>query len=190
MILLILFLVFLQIGSLAFGGGYAILPFIQNIVVDGYGWLNIKEMTDIVTISQMTPGPIAINAATFVGTKMAGIVGSIVSTLSTILPQIIIMTLLAKLFFSNKKIGFMDNIIKSLRPAVASLIFIASINMIKGSVFKGAQFDVYSISLVAFISFIIGFILFSRKVGIIKLIVLGAILGIVLTLLQDKLLFI
>lgn len=185
MILIKLFLIFLQIGSLAFGGGYAILPFIKNIVVDQYAWLTINEMTDIVTISQMTPGPIAINAATFVGTKVYGIIGSIVATIATIIPQIIIMTILAKLFFSSKEISFMDKIIKALKPAVAGLIFIASLNMFFESVFNSSYFTLANISIVGAITFIIGFILYSKKMGIIHLIAIGAFLGVILTLLTD-----
>ena len=70
-----LFLSFLQIGAFSFGGGYAAMPLIQNQVVTLHGWLNLAEFTDLVTISQMTPGPIAINAATFVGTRIAGTPG-------------------------------------------------------------------------------------------------------------------
>ena len=185
MILIKLFLVFIQIGSLAFGGGYAILPFIKNIVVDQYAWLTINEMTDIITISQMTPGPIAINAATFVGTKVYGVIGSVVATTATIIPQIIIMTILAKLFFSSKEISFMDKIIKALKPAVAALIFIASLNMFLSSVFNGTNISFNQISIIGAITFVVGFILYSRKMDIIKLIGIGALLGIILSLIID-----
>lgn len=184
--ILTLFLTFLQIGALAFGGGYAILPFIQQLVVESHGWLTLSEMTDIVTISEMTPGPIALNAATFVGTKISGLLGSITATSAIIIPQLIIMILLAKLYFSDREITFMSKIIKALRPAVAGLIFIATINMIKGSIFQGTNFEFSSISIVATISFVVGFILYNMKVSLIKLISLGAVLGIVLTLVIDK----
>lgn len=189
-ILLVLFFAFLQIGALAFGGGYAILPFIQEIVVENHQWLTQREMTDIVTISQMTPGPIALNGATFVGTKVYGILGSIVATSAIIIPQLIIMVTLASLYFSDKEIGFMDKIIRALRPAVAGLIFIATINMIEGSIFNGLGFNLANISYVALISFIVGFILYKRKMGMIKLIIIGAFLGISLSLLFDKIIFV
>lgn len=184
-LLIKLFIVFIQIGTLAFGGGYAILPFIQDLVVNQHGWLSIREMTDIVTISQMTPGPIALNAATFVGTKISGIIGSIVATSAIIIPQLIIMIILAKLYFSDKEIKFMDKIIKALRPAVAGLIFIATLDMIFGSVFNGISLEISSISIVALITFAIGLFLYIKKVGMIKIIGLGALLGIVLTLIKD-----
>lgn len=185
MILLQLFLTFLQIGFLAFGGGYAILPFIQNLVVEKHGWLSFREMADVVTISQMTPGPIALNGATFVGTKIAGFSGSIVASTAIILPQLIIMILLAKLYFSDREILFMTKIIKALRPAIAGLIFIATLDMMHESIFNGLNLAFSNISYVALFTFIVGFILYVKKVEMVKLISIGAILGIVLTLLQD-----
>ena len=76
-----LFLSFFQIGLLSFGGGYAAMPLIQGQVVQGHGWLSMSEFTDLITISQMTPGPIAVNSATFVGIKIAGIPGALVQRL-------------------------------------------------------------------------------------------------------------
>ena len=86
MIYLQLFLSFLQIGLFSFGGGYAAIPLIQGQIVDQHGWLSMAEFTDLITISQMTPGPIAINSATFVGIKIAGLPGAAVATLGCILP--------------------------------------------------------------------------------------------------------
>mgnify|MGYP000563833095 CR=1 FL=1 len=98
MIYLQLFLSFLKIGAFSFGGGYAAMPMIQQQVVDAYHWLSVSEFGDLVTISQMTPGPIAVNSATFVGLKIAGIPGAIVATAGCILPSCIIVTILAKLY--------------------------------------------------------------------------------------------
>lgn len=178
MILFTLFITFLQIGFLAFGGGYAILPFIQDLVVNKHQWLSIREMTDVVTISQMTPGPIALNAATFVGTKLNGILGSIIATTAVILPQILIMSILAYLYFRDKEISFMQKIIKALRPAVAGLIFIATLDMIHSSIFNISTINIQNINYIALIGFIVGFILYIKKVDIIKIFIIGAILGI------------
>ena len=82
-------------GLFSIGGGYAALPLIQSRVVDAYGWLNMGEFTDIVTISQMTPGPIAINAATFTGTRVAGAAGAVVATLGYVLPSFVIVLIFA-----------------------------------------------------------------------------------------------
>lgn len=95
MICLQLFFSFLQIGLFSFGGGYAAMPLIQGQVVTQHGWLSMTEFTDLVTISQMTPGPIAINSATFVGIKIAGIPGALAATIGCILPSCIIVTLIA-----------------------------------------------------------------------------------------------
>ena len=86
MIYLQLFLSFLQIGLFSFGGGYAAMPLIQDQVVTAHGWLSMPEFTDLITISQMTPGPIAINSATFVGMKIAGVPGAIAATVGCVFP--------------------------------------------------------------------------------------------------------
>ena len=96
MILLIeLFLVYFQIGLFAFGGGYAAMPLIQNLVVEGKGWLTMAEYADLTTIAEMTPGPIIINSATFVGQKMAGLPGALICTLGAVTPSLIIVLTLA-----------------------------------------------------------------------------------------------
>ena len=98
MIYLQLFLSFLQIGMFSFGGGYAAMPLIQGQVVTAHHWLSMEEFTDLITISQMTPGPIAINSATFVGTKIAGTGGALAATFGCILPSCIIVTCIARLY--------------------------------------------------------------------------------------------
>ena len=103
MIYLKLFFSFLQIGLFSFGGGYAAMPLIQEQVVSQHDWLTMTEFTDLITISQMTPGPIAINAATFVGSKIAGIPGSVAATCGCILPSCIIVTLIAWFYLRYKK---------------------------------------------------------------------------------------
>ena len=90
-----LFLSFFQISLFSFGGGYAALPLIQGQVVNVHHWLSMTEFTDLITISQMTPGPIAINAATFVGMKLTGMPGAVVATLGYITPSCIIVTVIS-----------------------------------------------------------------------------------------------
>ena len=117
-----LFLSFFQISLFSFGGGYAALPLIQGQVVNVHHWLSMTEFTDLITISQMTPGPIAINSATFVGTKIAGIPGAVVSTLGCILPSCILVTLLAWLYLKYQKMDLLQSVLQSLRPAVVAMI--------------------------------------------------------------------
>jgi len=95
MILLKLFWSFFQIGMFSIGGGMAAIPLIQNQVVNLHHWLTLTEFTDLITIAEMTPGPIAINSATFVGIRIAGIPGAIISTVGCIFPSCIIVSLLA-----------------------------------------------------------------------------------------------
>ena len=107
MIYLELFLSFLQIGLFSFGGGYAAMPLIQGQVVNGHHWLSMTEFTDLITISQMTPGPIAVNSATFVGIKIAGIPGALIATLGCILPSCIIVTLIASLYLKYRNLSLL-----------------------------------------------------------------------------------
>ena len=125
-----LFLSFFQIGLLSFGGGYAAMPLIQGQVVQGHGWLSMSEFTDLITISQMTPGPIAVNSATFVGIKIAGIPGALVATFGCILPSCILVTLLAKLYLKYREMAMLQGILHSLRPAVVAMIGSAGISIL------------------------------------------------------------
>lgn len=122
-----LFLSFLKVGLFSIGGGYAAMPLIQSQVIDLYGWLDVGEFTDLVSIAEMTPGPIALNAATFVGTRVAGLGGALIATAGCVLPSLIIVSLL---FFIYKKFGKLDaiqKVLSYLRPAV--IAFIASAGM-------------------------------------------------------------
>ena len=106
MSLISLFLVFLFIGAYNFGGGYAMIPLIISMVVDKYGWIGMNDFINFVTISQITPGPIAINLATFVGYTVGnGVIGSIITTMAVVLPSFILITLIV--FFMQK---FKDNV--------------------------------------------------------------------------------
>ena len=102
MIYLQLFWSFFQIGLFSIGGGYAAMPFIQAQVVELHHWLEMTEFTDLVTIAEMTPGPISINSATFVGTRIAGFWGALTATLGCIAPSILIVSILAFVYFHFK----------------------------------------------------------------------------------------
>ena len=113
---------FFQIGLFGIGGGYAAMPLIQNQVVTQHQWLTMEEFVDVVTISQMTPGPIAINSATFVGIRVAGYGGALVATLGCVLPSFIIVLILAKIYCKYRELSVMQGILSGLRPAVVALI--------------------------------------------------------------------
>lgn len=125
-----LFLSFLQIGAFSFGGGYAAIPLIQEQVVNVHGWLTLQEFTDLITISQMTPGPIAINSATFVGIKIGGIVGAIIATFGCILPSCIIVSLLAYIYTKYRNMDVIQGALSTIRPAVVAMIASAGLSMI------------------------------------------------------------
>ena len=130
MLLLKLFFSFIQVGLFSVGGGYAAMPLIQGQVVTLHGWLTMSEFTDLITISQMTPGPIAVNSATFVGLKVAGIGGAAVATAGCILPSCILVTLLAKLYLRYRKMDLLQGILGMLRPAVVALIASAGVSIL------------------------------------------------------------
>ena len=139
MIYLQLFLSFLQIGLFSFGGGYAAMPLIQEQIVDTHGWLSMSEFTDLITISQMTPGPIAINSATFVGIKIAGLAGAAVATAGCILPSCVIVTLLAKIYLKYRNVKTFQSVLDSLRPAVVAMIAAAGVSILTSAFWKNAD---------------------------------------------------
>lgn len=130
MIYLQLFLSFLQIGAFSFGGGYAAMPLIQEQVVTLHSWLTMDTFTNLVTIAEMTPGPIAVNAATFVGTQVAGAGGAVIATLGCILPSCIFVTLLSYLYLKYRKMTLLQGILASLRPAVVAMIAKAGVSIL------------------------------------------------------------
>lgn len=130
MILLELFLSFIRIGLFSIGGGMAAIPLIKDQIVDIHGWLALTEFVDLITIAEMTPGPIAINSATFVGTKVAGLPGALVATAGVVLPSIIIVLTLAYIFNRFNDVAIIQGILKGLRPAVIALIASAGVTIL------------------------------------------------------------
>ena len=151
MIYLKLFWAFFQVGLFSIGGGYAALPLIQNQVVDTYGWLNMSEFSDIITISQMTPGPIAINTATFVGIRVGNIPGALIATFGCILPPCVIVLILAILYKKYKNLRTVQGVLGSLHPAVIGMIAAAGLSIIINALWGGnaITIDVKSVDFVA-----------------------------------------
>lgn len=184
MIYLELFWSFVQVGLFCVGGGYASMPLIQAQVIDVHGWLSMSEFIDIFTISQMTPGPIGINAATFVGMKVAGFLGAIVATLGFVTPSFILGIILAKLFFKYGNIGVIKGILNSLRPAVVALICSAGMSFIFLALFNTEKMpiNVADIDYLGLFVLIVVFIAVRKKVGIIKILAGSGVLGLILGL--------
>ena len=184
MIYLELFWSFVQVGLFCVGGGYASMPLIQAQVIDVHGWLSMSEFIDIFTISQMTPGPIGINAATFVGMKVAGFLGAIVATLGFVTPSFILGIILAKLFFKYGNIGVIKGILNGLRPAVVALICSAGMSFIFLALFNTEKMpiNVADIDYLGLFVLIVAFIAVRQKVGIIKILAGSGVLGLILGL--------
>lgn len=147
MVYLKLFLSFLQIGLFSIGGGYAALPLIQNQVVSLHGWLSLSEFADVISIAEMTPGPIAINAATFVGIQIAGLPGALIATLGCVLPSCIIVLLLAYLYQKYKSMALMQGALAGLRPAVVAMIASAGLTILLLSLFGANEISLSTIDL-------------------------------------------
>ncbi|MFX0549390.1 chromate transporter [Hathewaya histolytica] len=172
MILFTIFLTFFKIGLFSFGGGYAMLPLIQQEVINVNHWLSNSEFIDLVAISQVTPGPIAINSATYVGYKAGGVLGSIAATLGVIIPSTIIMILFCKFFFTFKNNDYVEKAFKGLRPTAIGLIAAAALLIADSSfidyksvlIFLGALVASYKFKLnpilLTFISAIIGILIY------------------------------
>lgn len=130
MIYLELFWSFFQIGLFSIGGGYAAMPLIQHQVVDAHPWLTMTQFADIMTIAEMTPGPIAINCATFVGIRVAGLPGAIIATLGCILPSCMIVMTLAYIYYRFRNLTIVQGVLAGLRPAVVAMIASAGISLL------------------------------------------------------------
>ena len=138
MIYVELFLSFLKVGLFSVGGGYAAIPLIQSQVVEGKNWITMSEFTNLVTIAEMTPGPISVNSATFVGTRIAGMPGALAATAGCVLPSCILVTLLAKIYLKYRNLSLLQGVLKSLRPAVIAMIAAAGVSILVTS-FWGAS---------------------------------------------------
>ena len=158
MIYLQLFYTFFKIGLFGFGGGYAMLSMIQGEVVTRYDWVSSQEFTDIVAISQMTPGPIGINAATYVGfTSTGSVVGSVIATFAVVLPSFILMLTISKFFLKYQKHPVVESIFSGLRPAVVGLLASAALVLMNVENFGSPTTDTYSF-VISIIIFLVAFI--------------------------------
>ncbi len=137
-----LFLSFIQVGIFSVGGGYSAIPLIQNQIVEKNNWLTMTEFADIVTIAEMTPGPILINAATFVGISIAGVPGAIIASLGSILPSAIIVLVLAYLFKKYSDLTAVKGILSGLRPAIVALIASAGLSLLALALWENKNFSV------------------------------------------------
>lgn len=158
-----LFISFFKIGLFSFGGGYAALALIQQEVVVENGWLAVGEFNDLITISQMTPGPIALNSATFVGQRVAGFPGSLAATMGCILPSAIIVGALSYFYKKYKDLDLMTDVLKFLRPAIVVMILIAGLDILKTALFDVKAIEIANLDFKMLGLFIGAFIIMQKK---------------------------
>ncbi len=190
MIYLELFYEFFKIGLFTFGGGYAMIPLVKEAVLNN-NWMEPEKFSSLIGICESTPGPVAVNMATFVGTSQAGILGGLCATIGVVLPSLIIILLIASILnkFANNK--HFKNFIKGVKPVVTALILSTGLIILLeciGVSIKVSEihFDFKILSLVIFVIIALMYIfiykVFNKKITSIQLIIISAILGIVLSL--------
>ena len=164
MIYLELFWSFFQIGLFSIGGGYAAMPLIQNQVVDVHPWLTMTQFADIMTIAEMTPGPIAINSATFVGIQVAGLPGAVISTLGCVFPSCVIVMTLAFIYYRFRGLNLIQGVLAGLRPAVVAMIASAGISLLIMALYgqRTIPVDLVSIDFAALVMFLLGFVILRK----------------------------
>jgi chromate transporter len=173
MIYVQLFWVYLKIGLFSFGGGYAMLSFVEYEVVRVHTWIKPADFADIVAISQMTPGPIGINTATYVGYAATGSVwGSIISTIAVCLPSLVIMVLICKFLVSYKKNRWVAAALAGIKPVTVGLLVAAAFSMVNSDTF---------VSYISVLIFVASFLLtWKLKVHPILMLILAGIAGYVI----------
>jgi len=128
-----LFVTFLMIGAVSFGGGYSMIPVIEREVVHQHGWLSLQAFTDVIAVAGMSPGPIATNCAIFIGYRLAGVPGAVASTFGMVLPSLAIILIAAAFFYKVKNSSFVKKGFYGLRPIITGLIFYAAITFAIGN---------------------------------------------------------
>lgn len=136
MLLLKLFFAFVQVGLFSVGGGYAAIPLIQEQIVNIYGLMTMEEFSDLITVAEMTPGPISINSATFVGMRIAGIPGVLICTIGCIIPSFCICLILAHFYYKYRSVSGVQTVLGAMRPAVVALIASAGASILMLGLFQ------------------------------------------------------
>lgn len=182
-----LFLAFLQIGLFSVGGGYTAVALIRDTIVENNAWLTMAEFSDLTSIAEMTPGPIALNAATFVGIRIAGFPGALAAMAGCILPSVAISSLLAFIYYKYKGASSLQSVLKSTRPAVIGLILSAGITLAQYAVFTDGIPKKETLDIINIIIFAISFIVLRKtKISPIPVILLSGIIYLALSLISER----
>ena len=180
MLLLKLFFAFIQVGMFSVGGGYAAIPLIQEQIVNIYGLMSMEEFSDLITVAEMTPGPISINSATFVGMRLAGIPGVLLCSIGCIIPSFCICLTLAHFYYKYRTVSGVQVVLGSLRPAVVALIGSAGASILMLGLFQTDIKNVAlgNIRLVELGIFVIALIILRKfKVSAISIILGSGVIG-------------
>lgn len=179
MIYLSLFIEFFKIGIFSFGGGYATLPFLAHMS-QTYNWFSMPELSMMLAVSSITPGPVGLNVATFAGYKTGGVLGSIIATLAIMIPSFVIVIFISKMLKKFKDNFYVQSALYALRPAAAAMIGVVCLKLLKSSILIENIAAIKAIDLRA-IALLVILILFSLKIKKDPLIylLLGAFLGLV-----------
>lgn len=175
-----LFFSFIQVGLFSVGGGYAAIPLIQDQIVNTHHFLTLSEFTDLITIAEMTPGPISINSSTFVGMRLNGPFGAIICTLGCIIPSFIICLTLAHFYYKYRGLSGVQTVLGALRPAVVSLIASAGMSILMLGLFQGSiqDFSFGNFHIIEFVLFMVClFILRKKKASAVTIILGSGVVG-------------
>lgn len=180
MLLLRLFFAFIQVGLFSVGGGYAAIPLIQEQIVNIHGLMTLEEFSDLITVAEMTPGPISINSATFVGMRIAGVPGVLLCTIGCIIPSFFICLTLAHFYYKYRTVSGVQVVLGAMRPAVVALIASAGASILMLGLFQAGIHEVVlnDIRLVELLIFAAAlFILRKYKANAISIILGSGVIG-------------
>lgn len=148
-----MFIAFFKIGAFTFGGGYAMIPLIEEEVVNKNNWINKDEFMDILVVSQSLPGALAVNCSTFIGYRLGGIVGGVIALLGVVLPSMLIILLIAAFFMSFRNNYYVDTMFKGINAAVPILVLAGVVSISKGVKKSTENIIIFSLALIALIIF-------------------------------------
>ncbi|MGN0776822.1 MAG: chromate transporter [Candidatus Ventricola sp.] len=178
MILFELFCAFFEIALFSIGGGYAAMPLIRSQVVQAHGWMTMNEFADLLTIAEMTPGPIQLNAATFAGMRVAGFPGAVCASLGAVAPSLLLVSLLAYLYRRYQNLSVIQGVLGFLRPAVVALIASAGLDVLLLVLFNGQPVALKTADLLGAGLFVLALVLLRvRKMSPILVMVLCGVLS-------------
>ena len=189
MLLIKLFFSFIQVGLFSVGGGYAAIPLIQEQIVGIHKLMMLEEFSDLITVAEMTPGPISINSATFVGMRVAGVPGVLLCTIGCIIPSFCICLILAHFYYKYRTVSGVQVVLGAMRPAVVALIASAGASILMLGLFQAELQDIIlkDIRIVEAAIFIVALILLRKlKINAVTIILGSGVAGVILYALMGK----